>query len=212
MTKIFLVRHAQSLANEQGIYQGVTYDTDLSEIGRKQAQILADRFEHIDITQIIASPLKRTIQTAAVVAKRKHLSIQKELSILETNHGSWEGKHKDTITKTWPWIYEKWLKFPSSTKFPDGEHFLETQKRVTGWWKEFISTNSKDTLIVSHDNIIRVIVAAVLNMKLNRIWKFHLQPTAISEVDSTNGVVKLVALGTADHLGALSVDLSLHAL
>ncbi len=200
------------MANEEGIYQGITYDTDLSLAGNKQAQLLGERFANIPIAQIISSPLRRTMQTAQFVAKRKKLPILEEKSIIETNHGAWEGKHKDIIQKTWPWIYKKWQRFPSATKFPDGERFLETQNRVTAWWKIFSQNALEDTLIVSHDNIIRVIVAKILNMKLNKIWKFHLQPTAVTEVLITEGIVELIKLGDSKHLGALEVDLSMHAL
>ncbi|KKU81699.1 MAG: Phosphoglycerate mutase [Microgenomates group bacterium GW2011_GWA2_47_8] len=212
MAKIYLVRHAQSIANEEGIYQGITYDTDLSPMGKKQAQLLAKCFDAIHITKIISSPLRRTMQTANFVAKSKKLPILEEKSIIETNHGAWEGKHKDVIKKTWPWIYRKWSRFPSSTKFPQGEHFLETQKRVLAWWQLFCQNISSDTLVVSHDNIIRIIVARILNRKLNKIWKFHLQPTAITEVGVTKDNITLVSLGDSKHLGGLDVDLSMHAL
>lgn len=212
MAKIYLVRHAESLANVQGIYQGQTYDTDLSERGALQAQALAKFFQSISISQIIASPLKRTMQTAVRVALAKQLTVQVESQIIETNHGDWEGKHKKIITKTWPWLYRKWLRFPSSTKFPQGEHFLETQKRVLEWWQLFCQNISDDTLVVSHDNIIRIIVARILNRKLNKIWKFHLQPTAITEVSVTKDKITLVSLGESKHLGGLNVDLSMHAL
>lgn len=212
MAKIYLVRHAESIANTQGIYQGQTYDTYLSVRGNKQAQALALCFEHIPLSRVIASPLKRTMQTATIVAFNKNLSVQVEPQIIETNHGDWEGKHKEIIIKTWPWIYRKWTRFPSATKFPQGEHFLETQKRVLRWWWLFYQTVDTDTLIVSHDNIIRIIVARILNRKLNKIWKFHLQPTAITEVSVTKDKITLVSLGDSKHLGGLNVDLSMHAL
>lgn len=212
MATIYLVRHAESFANVQGIYQGQTYDTDLSECGTLQAQALAKLFQSISISQIIASPLKRTMQTAASVALSKQLTVQAESQIIETNHGDWEGKHKDVIKKTWPWIYKKWTRFPSSTKFPQGEHFLETQKRVLGWWQLFCRAVTVDTLVVSHDNIIRIIVARILNRKLNKIWKFHLQPTAITEVSVIKEKIVLVSLGDSKHLEGLEVDLSMHAL
>ena len=211
MATIYLVRHAESIANTQGTYQGITYDTDLSEAGKQQAEALARLFDSVEIGQIIASPLKRTMQTAAFVARAKDMEVFAERQIIETNHGQWEGKHKDEIRRTWPRLYRKWQRFPSSTKFPDGEHFLETQKRVVIWWREFSQTE-KDSLVVSHDNIIRVIVAKILNMKLNRIWKFHLQPTAITQINSTNGTSALVRLGDGKHLEDLSVNLSMHAL
>lgn len=212
MVKIYLVRHAESVANTQGIYQGITYDTDLSEVGKKQARALDAHFKTIDIAQIIASPLKRTMQTATYVAKSKKLPIVIEKQIIETNHGDWEGKHKDTIKNTWPWVYKKWLKFPSRTKFPQGEHFLDTQKRVIEWWQKFCQNNTEDALVVSHDNIIRVIVAKILNKNLNKIWKFHLQPTAITKVSVSKGNIVLESLGDTKHLRGLEVDLSMHAL
>lgn len=211
MATIYLIRHAESIANEQGIYQGLTYDTDLSRMGKRQAEVLADLFRAFAIDQIIASPLKRAMQTAAFIAREKQMKIHTEQRILETNHGEWEGKHKDDIQKTWPQLYKKWQHFPSSTRFPDGEHFLETQKRVLGWWAEFCQTK-RNAIVVSHDNIIRVIVAKLLNMKLNKIWKFHLQPTSITEVRIDNLATRLVKLGDARHLGELSVNLSMHAL
>lgn len=212
MAKIYLIRHAESIANAQGIYQGQSYDTELSMRGTKQAQALAQRFERTSLSRVIASPLKRTMQTATIVALNKHLVVQVEPQIIETNHGEWEGKHRDAIKKSWPWIYRKWTRFPSATKFPQGEHFLETQKRVLRWWQLFCQTVDTDTLVVSHDNIIRIIVARVLNRKLNKIWKFHLQPTAITEVSVIKDKITLVSLGESKHLGGLNVDLSMHAL
>ncbi len=212
MVKIYLVRHAESVANTRGIYQGQTYDTELSVRGKSQAQALAQCFKRISFSRVIASPLKRTMQTATIVALNKHLPVQVEPQIIETNHGDWEGKHKEIIKKTWPWIYRKWSRFPSSTKFPQGEHFLETQKRVLEWWQLFCQNISSDTLVMSHDNIIRIIVARILNRKLNKIWKFHLQPTAITEVSVTKDKITLVSLGDSKHLGGLDVDLSMHAL
>ncbi len=212
MAKIYLIRHAESIANAQGIYQGQTYDTELSVRGTKQAQALAQCFERVSFSRVIASPLKRTMQTATIVALNKQLSVQVEPQIIETNHGDWEGKHKEIVKKTWPWLYRKWSRFPSSTKFPQGEHFLETQKRVLGWWQLICQAVTADTLVVSHDNIIRIIVARILNRKLNKIWKFHLQPTAITEVSVIHDKITLVSLGENKHLGGLDVDLSMHAL
>ena len=173
MIKIYLIRHGESVANTEGIYQGHTYNTHLSELGKKQVLALAKRFVGITLDQIIASPLLRTWETAFAVGRIKKLIVTSEVKILETNHGEWEGKHKDVIAKMWPELYQKWNKFPSSVKFPGGEHFLDTQKRVTAWWKDITQGSKNDIMVVAHDNNLRIIIAKVLNMKLNRIWKFH---------------------------------------
>ena len=210
MAKIYLVRHGESVANTQSIYQGQTYDTDLSPLGKKQVEALADFAKGLELTKLFASPLKRTLKTAEAVQRIVDLPLYTDQRIIETSHGQWEGKHKDIIIKTWPDIYKKWLKFPSAVKFPDGEHFLDTQKRVVAWW-DSVKDEDGDILAVTHDNIIRILVAKVLNMKLNRIWKFHLQPTSLTLIDSGD-YPRLVYINESKHLVGLEANLALHAL
>lgn len=212
MAKIYLVRHAESIANTQGIYQGITYDTGLSIHGKEQATALADRFREIAIDTIVASPLRRTHETALYVSVAKRLSVCLEPSLKETNHGTWEGKSKQEIAERWPKLYRKWQRFPSRVAFPDGERFIDTQQRVLEWWSAFCKNCSGDTLVVSHDNIIRIIVGSVLNMKLNKIWRFHLQPTAVTKVEIAGGVAHIHSLNDMRHIAAMQVDLAVHAL
>lgn len=212
MAKIYLVRHGESVANTQGVYQGITYDTPLSQLGNKQAMALAEFLGNIKLGKIYASPLTRTRQTAQAVANLQKLDVELSLEVLETNHGEWEGKRKGEIVKLWPELYKRWQKFPSRVQFPEGEHFLDTQKRVLDWWNNLESQSLTDTLVVTHDNILRIIIAKVLNMKLNRIWKFHLQPAAYTVVEVDDGVAKLVELNSMDHLGGMQANLAIHAL
>ena len=44
MAKIYLIRHGESIANTLSIYQGQTYDTDLSPLGNRQVYALHDYF------------------------------------------------------------------------------------------------------------------------------------------------------------------------
>lgn len=211
MAKIYLIRHAESLANTQGIYQGQTYNTDLSRHGNKQAQLLAKRFQSIDIDEIIASPLKRTYRTASYVAKEKDLPICVQQAIKETNHGAWEGKYKLEVAKRWPELYQKWRKKPSQAIFPKGETFQATTVRTLSWWCGLMNMN-KDILIVTHDNIIRIIVAYVLGLPLDNIWRFHLTPTGLTIVDSDNGNHVISLLNDTNHLGVVDTDVGQHAL
>ena len=212
MAKIYLIRHGESVANTQGIYQGQTYDTPLSNVGWQQAGRLAERLDQVDLDRVIASPLQRTQMTAQVVVGNRNLSVESEARITETNHGLWEGLSKDVIAARWPDLYKKWQKFPSSVQFPEGEHFLETQKRVRVWWQEMLQTNQQNLAVVTHYNIIQIIVAHLLNMKLNRIWRFDLQPTSVTCIEIDSGQAQIRYLGNIEHLESLSFGLALHAL
>lgn len=211
MAKIYLVRHGESVANTEGIYQGQTYNTGLSSLGKKQVKKLASKFTQIKIDQIIASPLMRTMATAKAVGKTKYMNILVEPLLIETNHGNWEGKSKDTIVKIWPEIYKNWLNLPKTTKFPGGESFIQTQERVLKWWNLILQTK-KDTLVVTHDNIIRIILAKILNQDLNNIWQFTLNPTGITEIIIENDMATVNYTNNTKHLEGLANNIAKHAL
>lgn len=211
MAKIYLVRHGESIANTKGIYQGQTYNTPLSVVGEKQANALACHFKHVDIKRVLTSPLIRTKETARKVASLKQLPLFEVGDIIETNHGQWEGLEKKIIIEKWPNIYQMWLTKPAEVKFPGGETFQKTRSRVLVWWNKIVEENT-DTLVVTHDNIIRVIVAEVLGLHLNNIWKFQLHPAAITTIDIESGVTRLTNLDEKRHLGKLMADIGRHAL
>jgi len=212
--KIIAVRHAESVANTQGIYQGRSYDTDLSPLGKKQAQALAKRLKKLGIRKIITSPLRRTYQTAFEVSSLCDCPIEVSELIVETHHGIWEGKNKDWIKKNYPKIYKTWLTKPGSVIFPEGEAFTETLKRVQTFLEK--EKLSNDTLVVTHDNIVRIMITLANGWTLDDLWKHHIEPAALNffEINSINGNPRLNLLKLNDnaHLKGLHADLSKHAL
>lgn len=211
MSKIYLVRHGESVANTKGIYQGQTYNTLLSNVGKKQAEALANYFVDKEVEMILASPLRRTKETARKVANLKHLKIFDTPEVIETNHGEWEGLEKKVILNRWPNIYQLWLNKPSEVRFPGGETFLETRKRIICWWNR-ITKEDTNLLVVTHDNIIRIIVAEILGLDLDNIWKFRLNPAAVTVIEVQNGTCQLLTLDEKSHLKELLVNLNNHAL
>ena len=90
MTKIIVVRHAQSLANEKGIFIG-HMDMDLSELGKKQAELLGkyllDKAFPIDV--IYSSDLSRAMKTAEPTAITHGLEIIPDARLREICGGDW---------------------------------------------------------------------------------------------------------------------------
>jgi broad specificity phosphatase PhoE len=64
VTKIYMVRHGKAEAGFGG-----AMDPGLDETGRSQAQAVAEKLKGIGVLPIITSPLARTRQTAAPLAK-----------------------------------------------------------------------------------------------------------------------------------------------
>jgi broad specificity phosphatase PhoE len=212
--RIIVVRHGESVANTQGIFQGQTYDTDLSELGFRQAKALAERLKELGVSKIITSPLKRTYQTALEISRTTNADIEVRNEVIETNHGVWEGKSKDWIQENYKGVYDMWMEAPSQTTFPHGEAFMDTVNRVESFIDDYELIDG--AAIVAHDNVLRIITAFAKGDLIDKIWDYEIEPAALNffEVNQVGGKnkLKLLKINDIEHLGDLRADLSNHAL
>lgn len=73
--ELWLIRHGDAIPGPDEIVpSGVYDDLPLSNIGREQAQALAERLDGMHVDAIYSSPLKRCRQTAAPLAERLDLT------------------------------------------------------------------------------------------------------------------------------------------
>ncbi|MEI6690294.1 MAG: histidine phosphatase family protein [bacterium] len=211
MVKIYLIRHGESIANTQGIYQGQTYNTDLSLLGYHQIQTLSAVFADKQLGAIFASPLTRTYKTAEQISLTTKIPIQIDVRLLETNHGDWEGKSKSEIESKWASILNSWNHDPGSVSFPNGESFVLLSKRVDEWFQEAIQVKA-NTVFVTHDNIIRMAVANLINLPSSHFWDFHLHPAGITTISIDQGIATIEKINEDSHLRYFRTNLALHAL
>jgi probable phosphoglycerate mutase len=102
MTTIFLVRHGETVDNARQIMQGQTQG-ELNEVGRQQAQQVAERLSAEAIDAVVASDLRRAIQTAEVIAKSHGLPVVTTPLLRERDWGSFTGRFiPDLRGETWP--------------------------------------------------------------------------------------------------------------
>jgi probable phosphoglycerate mutase len=194
MTTIYLVRHAQSIANVAQIYQGQTYDTDLSLAGINQAKALASHFSTLQIDRVITSPLKRALQTARAISPQPTIASE----IIETNHGQWEGLPVSEIKLRWSQLYHQWTTFPAQVKFPKGESVHDVYDRITTWWDSQAFTGS--TIVVSHENTIQMLLVHLLGYSLNELWKFHIPNASITSISLIQGQFSILDTANVSHL------------
>ena len=97
MTKVYLVRHCESLSNEMKVAAGHT-DYDISERGAQQLRYLAERFRNVQLDIIYSSPLRRAYKTALAINKYPGVEVVKEDRLIEKFLGELEGKPLTGIT------------------------------------------------------------------------------------------------------------------
>ena len=128
-TTLILVRHGQTPTTGQSL-PGRAKGLNLSEAGQKQAEEVAERLASFpSIDAIYASPLERTRQTAAPLARQRKQKVIIEKGLIECDFGDWTGAKLADLMKKPEWSTVQ--RAPSTFRFPNGESFTEMQVRIS---------------------------------------------------------------------------------
>ncbi len=157
---IYVIRHGQDTDNAAGILNGHR-DTELTELGREQAGIVAQKLSGHNISKIYSSPLKRANETAIIIASDLGISdITIEPDLIERDFGIMTGKKVVDIPKYSKnnIVGDKVLYFVD----PEGAELLPTVlKRARRVLKEIQKARGdNDALIVTHGDTAKMIRAA----------------------------------------------------
>ena len=207
MAKVYLIRHAESVANSKATYQGQSYDTDLSSLGRKQANALVGVLKSEGIKRIVSSPLKRSMQTAIPLSEALNIEIETDKLLLETNHGDWEGRSVKEIMKMYPEEWEAWQKTPSDVQMPKGEHTSETKKRALDYLGK-VRKMKVNTAVVTHGNTAQFMVCAIDNISFDSDIK--IDSAGYYVIDNDSGL-KLMERNANRHLKGIRSDVAKQA-
>ena len=90
MTTFLLIRHALNDYVDKAI-AGWTPEVHLNDVGRAQAERLAERLAQAPIAALYSSPLERARETAAPLAKRLGLEVRMCEAFGEIRYGEWTG-------------------------------------------------------------------------------------------------------------------------
>ncbi len=102
MTTLYLVRHWETVDNANQIMQGQTQG-QLNENGIKQAREFSEEWKNKPLDVVIASDLKRSVDTAKIIAEPHHLEVLSTPLLRERDWGSFTGRYiPDLKGETWP--------------------------------------------------------------------------------------------------------------
>ena len=102
MTTLYLVRHGETLDNANQIMQGQTQG-ELNDNGIKQAQQFSDEWKDEAIDVVVASDLKRSIDTARIIAEPHNLEVITTPLLRERDWGGFTGRFiPDLKGEVWP--------------------------------------------------------------------------------------------------------------
>ncbi len=161
VTKIYLIRHCQSMGNIEHRFQG-RYDADISPAGEKQLELLGLRFRNEPIDAIYTSPLKRARKTAEAIAKYHNIEIIQEPGLIEIDCGRMENLLLTEVAQQFPEVAVNWDRSPDLCQFPGGETMAEVYERVNKALDKIIAENEGKTVVVTtHGGALRNLYARI---------------------------------------------------
>ena len=198
-TTILLVRHGQTNTNAAGFYMGWS-DEDLNELGYTQVRCLSARLASLPIASIYTSPLRRVYTTAAILAEPHKLELIVLDDLIEIRLGDWQGLHMDEIKRRWPELWQQSRTDPSELTLPNGESYRQVTERAVRALKMVVGANrGKQAAIVTHEVIIKVLVAHVLGVS-NSIYRRLAVDNGSLSLIRLNNHPQLVKLNDILHL------------
>ena len=198
MTLLLLVRHASTDWVGRGL-AGRMPGVGLSDKGRVEIVALQDRLAGHDLVALYASPLERTMTTAAAIAVGRPLAIQPLPAVQEVDFGEWTGRTLDDLRRDplWPVVQSS----PSRMRFPGGESPLEVQARAVAAIEEVLARHPAGAVgVVSHADVIKILLATYAGAPLDAFQRFDVAPASISAIQFQDGRPTLLLV---NHCGAL---------
>jgi probable phosphoglycerate mutase len=161
-TRLYLVRHGATQLTAEDRFSG-SVGVDLSDEGREQVRCLGDRLGREKIAAIYCSPLSRTVETAAILAKPHTLAPIERDGLREISHGRWEGLTRREVEERFGDEYTSWEADPFTFAPLDGESGLGVLARALPVIRDIVVAHPGETvLVVSHKATLRLILSSLL--------------------------------------------------
>jgi broad specificity phosphatase PhoE len=190
-TTLVLVRHGVTDHTVGKRFSGglASSNPPLTDEGRAQARAtgewllpMADRFD-----AMVTSPVRRTRETAEIVADVLGHELTEEPALAEMEFGSWDGLSFTEVHERFPDDLASWLGDLDAAPH-GGESLRVVQQRVLEGRDRLLERHVGQTLVaVSHVTPIKVIVSDAVGASLEASYRMELAPASVTVVSYFRG-------------------------
>jgi broad specificity phosphatase PhoE len=207
MALFYFVRHGETEWNLEGRVCGRT-DVLLSDAGRRQAWLLAQRLKSIPVEALYSSPLRRALDTARIIGNATGNEPVVDDRLAELNYGTWEGKMFEEIQKADPLAYQAWIADPGRTAPPEGESGEQLVERAAPFLADVALRHERgNAVVVCHKTLSRLLACHILGVPLSEYRRrVAVENAALSIFQRTDEGWRLLVLNDTSHLSAPHAD------
>ncbi len=194
-TRVYLMRHGEVVNGGEKRYNG-HIDIDITQNGVEQMHRLGRTLVGKPLAAVYSSDLIRSKKGAEIIAGRLNLTVSPMRELRERGIGVWEGLTVDEIKGRYPAEFTAWRTDLLNYRPPGGECLLDVQDRILPVFQNLVSQHAgQEIAMLLHGGVNRVILAHVLGMDLNNLFRIEQAFGALNIIeyyDDGMAVVKLV--------------------
>jgi len=202
-TMIYFIRHGETILTPDRKFSGSAGpNPELTSIGIGQAQRVAHEAIKLNADLLIASPLRRTTQTAEEISASTNLEIIFDESWYECDFGVWDGLSIEEVKTAYPKEYQDWVS-STSVAPPGGESYDALGWRVDEAIDKLVAKYSgRKIVVVTHNGVIKQVIRLMLGAPSESIFHIDVAPCSITAVSvwPSDGLRALRSASEQGHL------------
>ena len=202
ITEILLIRHGETLWNQQGRMQGQN-DSPLTPLGLDQARQLGRRLRDLSFAALYSSDLGRAHQTARYIADQTGHEVVADAGLRERSFGIFEGLTRAEIEKRHPDEHVRFASRDPEYCMPGGESTVAFRDRCIGAMESIAMRHrGKAIVVVTHGLVLDVVYRTACRMALDVPRGFPLLNCSVNTFHYGADGWRAVAVCDVGHLAA----------
>lgn len=200
-TRVYLIRHGATELSAEDRFAGAV-DVLLSDAGRNQARLLGQRLARDKICAVYASPMKRTVETAELVAAPHRMPVTRVDEMREIAHGRWEGRTRAEVAREFKEEYDRWEHDPYTFAPLGGESGLQVTARALPALLQLVEKHEgMPFIVVSHKATIRLLLSSLIGFDPRKYRdRLDQSPAALNILDFKDlGNARLTLFNDVSH-------------
>ena len=185
-TTLVLVRHGDTDHTRARLFSGRTgADPSLNNDGRAQVRATADWLAPLAAAgpTLLCSPMRRTRESAEIVAARLELPVTADDGLLEAGFGSWEGLSYAEVVERDPEAFSTWMSDPARPAGGSGDSLVSMASRMEQTRDRLLETHRGRTVIaVTHLTPIKLLTHQALDMPLSSLFRTEISPSSVTVI------------------------------
>src|SRR3989344_5853136 len=182
--KILFIRHGQTVINIDGKVHKVNDDAGLTDLGRKQAEMLAGACKRQGVGAIYSSPETRAMETARIIGEKLEVQPVIETGLAERDWGNWSDQ-------TWQEVQQRLEAMSIRERFsfspPQGESWAQMEKRLMEALNKIVEQSHKVIAVITHSGAMRALMPVLHGNPKDISFKYEFHNGSITIFNYENG-------------------------